>query len=154
VLSKEAAKEWNIVFWGNFKSIMNGDKSSNNRKINWLNYPSDIRHVYIRLVCESNTVALQLDFQFKDQGIRDIVWEQMGELKALLEKQMSYPGQWNRSIRNKEGVILDRISWELDDVNFYDQADWPKIHSFFRDRLISFDIFYQEFKDILINLVD
>ena len=42
----------------------------------------------------------------------------------------------------------------LEGFNFYKDEDWKEIHKFFKLRLSEFDEFYQEFKDILITLVD
>jgi hypothetical protein len=42
----------------------------------------------------------------------------------------------------------------LDGSNFYNQADWPVIYAFFKKHLKEFDVFYQEFNEILITLVD
>ena len=67
---------------------------------------------------------------------------------------MKYPTIWDNSYINAEGMKIGRIYWELENVNFYKDEDWPIIHQFFKDRLIEFDAFYQEFKDILISLVD
>ena len=83
MLSKEAQKEWNIRFWDGFKNEMKAFNSSSGRRINWLTYPTDVKNVYLRMVCGKEFVALYFDIQFNDQGIRDIVWEQMEELKGL-----------------------------------------------------------------------
>ena len=39
-------------------------------------------------------------------------------------------------------------------LNFYEQQDWPGIYAFFKKHLREFDVFYQEFNEILITLVD
>jgi hypothetical protein len=67
---------------------------------------------------------------------------------------MKHPTKWDDSFLTEEGIKIGRISWQLENVNFYNDDDWPIIHQFFKDRLIEFDAFYQEFKDILISLVE
>jgi hypothetical protein len=154
MLSKEAQKEWNIRFWYGFKNEMKSFHSSNGRRINWLTYPTDIKHMYLRMLCEKDGVALHFDSQFSDQGIRDIVWEQLEELKSLINAQMNYPSIWARGLQTNEGLVIDRISWKLNNVNYLKEEEWPIIYDFFKNRIIEFDKFHQEFKDILINLVD
>jgi hypothetical protein len=154
MLSKEAQKEWNIRFWNGFKNEMKVFNSSNGRRINWLTYPTDIKHMYLRMVCEKDSVALHFDSQFSDQGIRDIVWEQLEELKSLINAQMNYPSIWSRGLNTKEGLVIDRISWNLNNVNYLKEEEWPIIYDFLKNRIVEFDKFHQEFKDILINLVD
>ena len=78
----------------------------------------------------------------------------MEELKGLINTQMNYPSEWNRGIQTKEGLVIDQISWKLDNVNYLNEANLVIIYDFLKNRIIAFDKFHQEFKDILINLVD
>jgi hypothetical protein len=71
-----------------------------------------------------------------------------------MEAKMKYPTQWTERFFTEEGLEISRISWELEGFNFYKDEDWKEIHKFFKLRLSEFDEFYQEFKDILITLVD
>lgn len=154
MLPKEERKIRNEQFWAAFKEAMRGKVSSSGRRVNWATYPTEVKDTYLRLICDGNLTAVCYDIQFKDQGIKAIFWEQLGELKAVMEASMNYPTNWNEHFETKEGIIIGRISWELEGVSFYKNEDWPQIHAFFRERLIEFDAFYQEFKDILIHLVD
>jgi hypothetical protein len=106
------------------------------------------------MICTGHQTAICFDIQFKDPGIQAIVWEQLTELKVVLENAMTVPTHWEPRFENAEGQIIGRIFWELADVNFYDKSDWPKIYAFFKKHLVEFDGFYQEFNDILITLVD
>jgi hypothetical protein len=154
MLSKEARKERNEKFWVAFKEVMRKRVSSSGRRVNWSTYPTEVKNTYLRLICDGKLTAVCYDIQFKESGVQAIFWEQLGELKTVLESAMNYPTQWNEKFVNAEGKTIGRISWELEGVNFYNDSDWTKIHNFFKDRVIEFDSFYQEFKDILISLVE
>jgi hypothetical protein len=154
MLSKEARKERNEKFWAAFKEVMRKRVSSSGRRVNWSTYPTEVKNTYLRLICDGKLTAVCYDIQFKESGVQAIFWEQLGELKTALESAMNYPTQWNEKFINAEGKTIGRISWELEGVNFYNDSDWTKIHNFFKDRVIEFDSFYQEFKDILISLVE
>lgn len=154
MLSKEERKERNEKFWSTFKEVMRKTQSSSGRRVNWSTYPTQINHVYLRLICDGKLTAMCLDIQFKDDGVRSIVWEQLGELKAVMESTMSQNGKWIEGMETAEGLTINRIIWELPNKNFYTDQHWPEIHAFFKKRLIEFDSFYQEFKDILILLVE
>lgn len=154
MLSKEARKERNILFWTAFKEVMRKRISSSGRRVNWATYPTEVKNTFLRLISDGKLTAVCYDIQFKDEGIQSIFWEQLGELKKVLEATMKHPTKWDESFINTEGMKIGRISWELENVNFYVDEDWPIIHQFFRNRLIEFDAFYQEFKDILIALVE
>ncbi|TNF49813.1 MAG: DUF4268 domain-containing protein [Bacteroidetes bacterium] len=154
MLSKEERKQLNIDFWDQFKSEMRKIRSSNGKKMNWINYPTDVKNIYLRVVTESNRVSLCLDIQFKDQGVQSIVWEQLTELRKVLEAEMEHPTLWEENKVTTEGLNIGRISWTLSDVNYYDKSQWDDIIEFLKQRMIEFDRFYQEFKEILITLVD
>lgn len=154
MLSREAKKEMNTEFWGLFRKEMRKYKSSNGFGMNWTNYPSDVKYVYIRMETDGKSARLCMDIQAKDEGIRSIIWEQMTELKKVLEAEMNWETVWIEHFINKDGLTLSRIKWEKEGVNFFHKEDWPEIMSFLKDRIIEFDVFYQEFKDILIALAE
>lgn len=153
MLSREERKEWNKKFWDEFRKEMRSMKSSNGRSINWINYPTDVKDVYLRLETDGKGARLCLDIQPKDDGIRSLLWEQMTELKKVMENQTG-PAEWNEFDHIINGRTCSRISWKLDSVNFYNVSDWYKIKSFLKGRLVQFDDFYQEYKEILIHLAD
>jgi hypothetical protein len=154
MLPKEERKAFNEAFWAGFKTYMRGALSSSGRRVNWSSYPTQVKHTYLRMVCEGNNISICFDIQFKDAGIQAIFWEQLTELKVVLEGAMSIPTHWNPEHTNREGQVLGRISWVLVGCNYYQQQDWSAIYAFFKKHLMEFDVFYQEFNEILITLVD
>lgn len=154
MLSKEERKELNTQFWEGLRKEMRKTPSSNGRGINWVNYPSDVKDVYIRLQADSNGVRLCFDIQPKDDGIRSILWEQMTELKAVMEAEMGPATAWNEEDHIFSGRIVSRIYWERNDLNFFNAEDREEMKSFLKNKLIQFDAFYQEFKEILILLAE
>jgi hypothetical protein len=154
MLTREQRKERNQNFWEAFRKFMKPYRSSNGRRINWINYPSDVKDIYIRMEADNKGARLCLDIQPKDEGVRSVLFEQMTELRKVLESHVNWEGIWNEHYHNKEGHSLSRISWEKDGIDFYKDEDWPEIMNFLKDRIIEFDVFYQEFKDILIALAE
>ncbi len=154
MLSREQQKQLNIEFWNEFRKFMNHFKSSNGKRINWLSYPSDVKNVYIRLQADGKGARLCFDIQPKDDGIRAIIWEQMTELKKVMENNMTYETIWLEKMWNDEGRSFSRIMWQQEDVDFYLTKDRIVIFEFLKNRLVEFDAFYQEFKEILISLTD
>jgi len=154
MLSKEEQREKNKAFWGAFNDYMKKTRSSNGRRVNWVSYPTDVSCIFLRLYADSKRAAIYLDIQPKDVGVREIIWEQLLELKVVLENSMSIETQWIDNLQLPDGRSISRLSWSLEQVNYFSSADQQKIFDFFQAHLIEFDLFYQEFKDILINLVD
>ena len=154
MLSREQQKQFNLDFWGEFKEYMKKHRSSNGRRINWLNYPSDVKDVYIRLYADSKIASLSLDIQSRDEGIRAIIWEQMTELRAIMEKIMNVHGEWIYDLNLPDGRTISRITWSKKGLNYLKTEDKERIFEFLKFNLLGFDKFYQEFKEILINLTD
>jgi hypothetical protein len=153
MFSKEEKREMNVDFWNGFKSYMKNHKSSALPRVNWLSYPTNLKHTFVRLHCDEKSSALFYDIQFKDKEIRALFWDQLLELKALFNSQESYSSQWHEHFETEDGLHISRIQWTSSDWSLYQQKDWKKIYRFFKERLLEFDLFYQEYKEILINLI-
>ncbi|TNE52754.1 MAG: DUF4268 domain-containing protein [Bacteroidetes bacterium] len=152
MLSKEEQKAFNQEFWTRFKKKMSGQRSANGRKINWLNYPTEIKSLYLRLHADKKGTALRLDLQFRDAEVRDVYWEQMGELKKVLESEMGTDAQWFEDCSSKEVPHFSRIEWSKEGLNYYQEADQEQIFDFLQEKLLAFDRFYQDYKEILLFL--
>ncbi len=152
MLSKEEIRSHNVIFWNDFKKIMQHYKSSNGKKINWLSYPTQIKHIYLRLNTNKKFVSLTFDIQFKDETIRSVFWEQMNELKVVFENTMEEEGIWDENFELENNQTISRIEGKLGGVNFLNEEDKNKIYTFLKTKLINFDSFYQEFKEILFFL--
>lgn len=154
MLNREELKAKNTEFWSDFRKYMNKVRSSNGRRMNWLNYPSDVKNIYIRLQADAKGTRLCMDIQPKDEGVREIVWEQMTELKKVMESSMKYETTWIEKLTSDDGRTFSRIMWESNEFNYFNEEDQLKIFEFLKNRLLEFDEFYQEFKEILISLMD
>ncbi|MDX2361317.1 MAG: DUF4268 domain-containing protein [Crocinitomicaceae bacterium] len=152
MLSKEELKNKNSEFWEQFRKEIKDQRSTNGRQMNWINYPTDIKDAYVRMEVDSKGARLCFDIQPKDDGIRAIIWEQMTELKKVMTDTMGIEAEWIEESHIWNGRMISRIKWEDDTFNFFNEEDIPKINAFLKDKLIRFDAFYQQFKEILINL--
>ena len=153
MLNKGELRERNIQFWTAFKEYLRPAISSNGRRINWLSYPTSVKFLYLRMECDKSGARLNFDIQAKDPAIREIVWEQMEELKKVLTDTMGDAGEWIPDCSSHDIDSFGRISWELKGVNFFVEADHPEIFKFLKEKIIAFDEFYQNYKDILIHLI-
>lgn len=153
MFSKEERKSLNAVFWTKFKEQIGVNKSANGKRINWVNYPTHIKQLYIRLHADTEVAMFSIDIQAKDHGVRLLIWEQMIELKKVLSNEMTSPGLWEEVSHNVAGQEISRISWTLEDVNMYTKDDQDKIFNFFIPLLTGFDRFYTTYDEVLIGLV-
>jgi len=154
MLSKEERKALNTTFWDGFRKEMRKLKSVNGKNINWINYPSDVKDIYIRLQTDAKGARLCFDIQPKDDGIRSILWEQLTELKVVMENELGTATAWNEIDHVFQGRNVSRVYWELPDANFFIAEDRMRMKEFLRSKLVQFDRFYQEYKEILILLAE
>lgn len=152
MFSKEELKTKNTEFWMEFKKFMSKNKSSSGRRINWLSYPTEIKNIYLRLQVSKNSVELNFDLQFKDKSVQHVFWEQLHELKIVLESEMGNDGIWFENLVINDIPYFSRIQWKKENLNYLNQNDKSEIFTFFEDKLIAFDEFYQNFKEILLFL--
>ena len=138
--SKEEIKEIRTTFWNDFKKHMQQHRSSNGRRMNWLNYPSEVPNVYVRLHADKDGIAFSFDIQGKDEGVRAILWEQMTELKVVFESEMGVEGEWLASTYAEAVGEFSSIRWSKPGLKFYNPNNKAEIFAFFEERLLKFDI--------------
>lgn len=153
MLSKEEKSALNHLFWSDFRKVMRNTTTSSNKRINWLNYPTNLKHTYVRLLFNANEASLCYDVQFRDKDIQILFWEQLQELKTLIESSMGCPTIWLKEYENNEGLAISRLKWETTEYSLHNEKDWKPVQRFFKERLLEFDKFYYEYRDILIHLI-
>ena len=153
MFSKEEKSALNQSFWTEFKNSMKKSSTQLQRRVNWLQYPTHLKHTYLRLVFDQEEAAVCYDIQFKDEEIRALFWDQLIELKTLLNQSMGHPTIWIQNFETNDGSAISRIKWQDCSLCIHQKKDWKKAHLFFKERLLEFDVFYQEYKEILINLI-
>ena len=152
MISKDELKARNGQFWTSFQKEMRNVRSSTGRRMNWINYPLGVKDIYLRMETSGKFTRFSFEIQPKDDGVRSILWEQMTELRVVLESEMGSAGTWSEFDRVFAGRNVSSIYWERTDLNFFDDTNLSEISAFLKDKLIAFDAFYQEYKEILITL--
>lgn len=153
MFSKEEKKEINTAFWKGFRSKMKCIPNAEGKFINWLNYPTQLKPFYLRLFVDQKHARVSLDIQIKDEGVRQLVWEQMTELQKVLENETGPADFWHASSTNEVGQEIAQIIWIKQHVSLYNKKNHTEIYSFFEDQLLGFDRFYQDYKEILFGLL-
>lgn len=153
MFTKEERKEVHTLFWKQFKSFGSKRQNAEGKRINWLNYPTRLKQIYIRLTCDNHHARFSIEIQDKDEGIRQLIWDQLEELKVVLESEMPEPGLWDKNAYNVAGQEIYRVYWHIDNVNMYRTEDQQKIFDFFMNHLIGFDKFFVEYRDVLFGLL-
>lgn len=149
--TKEEKKAIKTEFWTSFGVYMR-KYTSQYGKVHWVNYKTKIKDLYFRLEFTEQEAYFAIDFQHKDDGIRELFYEQLTELKVVLEEAIGEPLEWTELCFNEFNQPISRISISLTGVNLYNKGDWQKVFLFFEKRMVGLHQFWIDFKEIFIQL--
>lgn len=151
MFTKEEKKNFNTEFWNCFGIYM---KKYNKQfgRIRWVNYRSNIKDLYFRLNITDHSAQFSIELQHKDDGIRELFYEQFLELKTVLSDNVRGDLKWKEVTFNQFNHPVSSISEELESVSIYNKEDWQKTFQFFEKRMVGLHEFWLEFHEIFKNL--
>jgi hypothetical protein len=152
MFSREEKKELNTLFFQQFNRHMSSHNIVGGGGKNWDAYKTGIKGLYFRILTQPK-VALAIDLQFKDEAIRELVYDQFGELTRLLASEWKEEPKFEKNSVYMSGEPISRISVSHDQVYFYNQEQWPEIMEWLELKLIGLDSFWDTAGDILKELV-
>lgn len=150
MFTREEHKAINKTFWTSFGTVMKPHRSAAGNKVNWANYNTQAKSMFVRLKAEKQMASFNLDFECKDLDIRELQLEQFAELNNLLNAQLPAPLIAEELIVDER--IVSRFSQTIEAVSLYRKETWPDIFSFFKSYLLPFDEFWVDFKDLFVQL--
>ncbi len=133
-------------FWTTFGLYMKPVKNAEHLTINWVNYKTGIRHIYFRMDATKREAAIAIEIKHPDAAGRALVYEQMEALKTYLEQVLEEPWIWQPVFYDEDGSSASRIFTQLDGVSIFNKEHWPAIISFFKERIIKLDLFWNDVK--------
>ncbi|MCZ8217060.1 MAG: DUF4268 domain-containing protein [Cyclobacteriaceae bacterium] len=140
---RETASMMRKEFWTTFGKYMRPVPSSEGLKINWMNYHTGVRDVFFRMDAGVKSAFIAISIEHRDPEIQALYFEQFLELKSLLHSTLGEEWQWQLHLTTNENKIISRIYVELKDVSVFDKAQWPRLISFFKPRIIALDSFWE-----------
>lgn len=151
--SKEEAQQQRKEFWTSFGLYMKKHHSLFGPKVRWINYRTGIRDLFFRVDATSKEVYFSIDIQHKDEGIRELFYEQFTELKVVMEEALPGTLEWcpNFHLDSIDKSIC-RIIERKENVSIYNKNDWKEMFEFMEGKLVAMDAFWFDFKDIFIQL--
>ncbi len=140
------------MFFQQFTQHMSSHKIVGGGGKNWDAYKTGIKGLYFRILTQPK-VTLAIDLQFKDEAIRELVYDQFYELRRLLASEWNEEPLYKKNTVYISGEPLSRISVSFDQVYFYNQEQWPEIMEWLEHKLVGLDSFWDTTGDILKDLV-
>ncbi len=142
--SKAEATQLRQAFWTTFGQYMAPVPSAEGDTTNWINYKTGLKHVYFRLQADNHRARVAIELTHPDAGIRELFWEQFGELRTLLHEALGETWTWEAEALDANQLPLSRIGTELAAVNMFNRDDWPRLISFFKPRIMALDAFWAD----------
>jgi hypothetical protein len=154
MLTPAQRKTLNTDFYTALGAMMQGDYSATGRRIKWTNYRTGVKNAYVRMEVDNKGARFGLEFQHADAEIRYLFWDQLEELRALMESEMGETLVWHRDFYKADGTNVCRVEQRLDDGNLYDKSTWPVLLVFLKENLLAFDRFWADAAEVFAALED
>lgn len=152
MFSKEEIKNFRQDFWTAFGTIMKQKRSAGGYRVNWVNYRTGVKGVAIRLLCDTKNAFVCLDFDYPDDEIRELHWQQIEELKTMFSSIVADNWMWEPFFERENGQEVGRIYTRIDNVSIYKKETWPEAFAFMKKNLIPLEEFWCEFSELFKTL--
>jgi hypothetical protein len=144
VFTREEASRIKTEFWTTFGRYMSSIRSADGLEINWVNYHTKIKDLYFRMDAGKKSAAIFISMEHRDPEIQQLYFEQFLEYKTLLHTTLQEEWQWQLHVSVADGKIISRIYKELPGVSVFNKDHWPALISFFKQRIIALDSFWDD----------
>lgn len=145
--SKDEAARLKQEFWTTFGQYMALENSSEDMRINWINYKTGIKYLYFKMEADNKKVRIGIEISHPDPGIQELIFEQFKEFKNILNGYLEEEWVWELHTSDEYGKLLTRISRVEHDKSIFKREDWPAIISFLKPRLMALDRFWSDARD-------
>jgi hypothetical protein len=144
--SKQEASILKQQFWTSFGLYMNPVMSSEGEKINWINYKTGEKYLRFKMHADGKSAFIGIVLTHKDAGIRELYFEQLIELRNIMEKILPGSWQWLLYSEDENAQPISIVYDEMEGVSIFNKEDWPKLISFFKPRIVALDEFWNMVK--------
>jgi len=148
MFTKDEEKALRSAFWTSLTTKMQKHRSSTGRRINWFKYPTGLHDIYVRTEVDKHGCRICIDLQFKNDGIRELFYEQFLETKTVFENAMQSPVIWIPNFKHPYGTEVSRIMVENNTTNLFRQEDWPEMQEFIVTHLRRVDVYWEDFGEL------
>lgn len=144
--SREQASQLRQAFWTAFGQYMTPVLSAEGEKVNWVNYKTGEKGIQFKMQADNKKASIGIVFTHTDAGIQHLYFEQMEQLKTMLNESLQEDWTWDLHTYDENGKLISRIYKELTGVSIFKKEDWPSLISFFKPRIIALDAFWSSAK--------
>lgn len=144
--SKSEASNIKREFWTTLGMYLKPVKNAEGLTINWVNYKTGIRHIYFRMDATKREATIAIEIKHPDAAGRLLAYKKMETLKPYLEQVVNESWIWQQEFYDEDCSSGSRIFIQLEGVSIFNKEHWPAIISFFKERIIQLDMFWNDVK--------
>jgi len=136
-------------FWTAFGQYMQPITSSEGEKINWVNYRTGEKDIHFRMEADNTHASISIEMSHADHQSQASYFERLQKLKSIFNEIMNEQWTWEQLVPEEHGKLVSKVYIEMKNVNIMNQSDWPALISFFKQRIIALDNFWNLIKHTL-----
>lgn len=144
--SKEENFQFKKDFWTALGQYLKPIPNSEGEEINWINYKTGIRQLNFRMDLDRKNAQIAIEITRNDNSERLEIYEKFESLKTIFNETMQEDWIWQESFSNEHKKIISIIYKKLPDVSINVKENWPAIITFFKERIIKLDEFWNDTK--------
>jgi len=138
-------------FWTRFGQYMSPIHSASGERINWINYKTGVKDIYIRMEVDTSHAALAIELTHRDDTARMNAFRKLEVFKNSFDEYAEEEWNWLLDGTDEHDRAISKIGMALNDVNVLDKNSWSAIISFLKPRLIALDAFWNEVKEFMMD---
>jgi hypothetical protein len=119
--------------------------SSEGEKINWINYRTGLKGVYLRMEANEVKASIKIEITQESDATEESYFNQLKKFRkklAVIEKDWN----WESTVPDGRSLSKNKIETSLEGVSILNKGDWPLLISFFKQHLIVLDAFWNSVK--------
>ena len=144
--TKQQASELRQAFWTAFGQYMSPVLSAEGEKVNWINYKTGIKHLFFKMNADNRHAEISIEITHPDIEMQQVYYGHFIQLKNLFQNSMGEEWTWQLHTTNEFGKTISKIFTTLENVSIFKKEDWPKLITFYKQRMIALDEFWSSAK--------
>jgi hypothetical protein len=145
--TKQQASLIRKKFWTSFGQYMRPLPGAGGEPVNWLNYKTGIKHLYFRMDADNKQASVFIEVKHPDALLRQQYFHQLLQVKKILQAAAGEQWLWEPQQTDEDGNSISRAGIVLENVNVFNENDWPAIISFLKRRIMALDEFWEQVKE-------
>lgn len=143
--SKQEAARLKKEFWTILGKYLAPIPSSDEEKVNWMNYKTGEKDIYFRMNADTKKASISIELTHKDPVIQEFYYSHFISLKPVFEE---FAGSWKWKLLklDSNGQLVSIICREKTGLNILKKEDWPELITFFKTNIIALDKFWNSVK--------